>query len=57
LDEKSAEFVEPERAVDVVWWVGENEGCVMVDWDSGIGGGRFGVVMVEGFEVFLKLER
>lgn len=29
----------------------------MVDWDSGIGGGGFGMVMVEGFEVFLKLER
>jgi len=56
LDKEAAKFVEPERAVNVFRRVGKNEGGLVVDGDGGVGGWGFGVVVVEGFEVFLELE-
>lgn len=56
MDEEAAEFVEPEGAIDVFGWCGEDKSRVVAYRDGGVVCVGFGVVVVESFEVFLELK-
>jgi hypothetical protein len=55
--QKAAEFVEPEGAVDAFWLCGDEDGGLACNGGTAFSLlGGLGVVIVEGFEVFLKLK-
>ena len=56
LCEEASEFVEPERAVDVVRRRGYEQGCHVGEGHGCCGISHVGVLVVKGFEVLLQLK-
>jgi len=56
INEETAEFVEPESTVNSVWLCSDADGCLSVYRNRIIAVFGLRIVIVEGFEVFLKLE-
>jgi hypothetical protein len=53
---KAAEFIEPEGTVDAFWLCGDEDCRLACDRNNVLAIGGLGVVVVEGFEMFLQLK-